>query len=369
MASPECDRCEEWRRKGATYCGECGRFLGDGCPMCQMWKDRGAAFCGECGGALDRPPAEKRKGNIFHTIIKFSAALFLLSVVCALLADITSAGNILDALENKSLGFYIPLGLEDIVLFRLSGTGLSAYFVIELAVIGLFGAYATYRTFAVRKECGDDPDRMAHTDLSAAASILCVTLATSLIYLMFMAAGGHTADTSWMDRYSRWEMMFMLTNAGLQEELAYRLVLIGIPMAVIAFAKYRDVKCWRFLLGGFGMSKAAFILILVSSAIFGLGHYDGWGWVKVIDAFAGGILFAYAYSEYGLHVCVLIHFVNDTLTLFPGGIFIELAMMGLGLIILIYWIIKPNRSAYRFTDMPSMPPRPEGKVLSMWERH
>ena len=100
MASPECDKCEEWHRKGATYCGECGRFLGDGCPMCQMWKDKGAAFCGECGRALDRPPAEKRKGNIFHTIIKFSAALFLLSVVCALLADIASAGNILDALEN-----------------------------------------------------------------------------------------------------------------------------------------------------------------------------------------------------------------------------------------------------------------------------
>lgn len=339
----------------------------DGCDMCQMWQEKGASYCGNCGRPLRTAPAGG--GGFIHALIKICVALVLIGATCALAFLTANYGNITEALEGVGISFYIPLGFTDIRLFQMSGSVLNAYFAFELVAIGFFVAYAVHRTLTVRRESGGDPERVSHSDFNATSSLTAVLLGTSLIYLVVMALVGYTPDTSWLEDIDERLLMFLLANAGFQEEIAYRAMLIGLPLAAVAFAKYRSARCWRLVLGGFGMSKAALILIVASSVIFGLAHYDGWGWVKIADAFIGGVLFAYAYTEYGLHVCVIMHFVNDTLSLFAGGILIELLLMGLGIIILVYWIVKADRSKLNMANLPGIPGQPEGGLSEVWKRH
>ncbi len=341
----------------------------DGCEMCQIWRERGASYCGSCGRALRTVPAGNAKGGFIHSLAKACAVLVLIGAVCAVVFLVANYGNIVNVLRGIGLSVYIPLGLADIRLFWLSGPALEAYFVLELAAIVFFIAYAVRRTLAAKRESGGDGERVYRSDFVAASSLTAVLLGASMAYIMAMALIGYVPDSSWLEEYDEWLIAFMLANAGFQEEIAYRVILIGLPLAVIAMVRYRGVRNWRLLLGGFGMSKATLVLIVVSSVIFGLAHYDGWGWVKIINAFIAGILFAYAYTEYGLHVCVIMHFMNDTLTLFAGGILIELALMGLGIVVLIYWIVKADRSKLNVAGLPGFPGQAEGKVSDVWKRH
>lgn len=343
--------------------------VNDECEMCQMWRERGASYCGNCGRVLRTAPAKSREGGFIHYMTKICTILVLIGAVCALLILTANYGNITDAIDGIGLNIYIPLGVADIKLFQISGPVLEAYFVFELVAIGFFIIYATHRTLTVKRESGNDPERVSRSDLSAASSLTAVLLGTSLIYLVAMAIVGYSPDSSWLEEYDEWLIAFLLANAGFQEEIAYRMILIGLPLTAIALVKYRSAKCCKLLLGGFGMSKATLILVVVSSVIFGLAHYDGWGWVKIADAFIGGILFAYAYAEYGLHVCVIMHFVNDTVALFTGGILIELALMGLGIVILAYWIVKADRSKLNISSLPGIPEQPEGGFSEIWKRH
>ena len=123
------------------------------------------------------------------------------------------------------------------------------------------------------------------------------------------------------------------------------------------------------------MSKAAFILIVVSSVLFGLAHFDGWGWSKVPDAALGGLLFAYIYVQYGLYASILAHCANDVLTTvtYTVGAGVEsmalLGFLGLGFVTIIYWFLKPNMDAVDVRKMKNFPDKLEVNLLDQWKRY
>jgi membrane protease YdiL (CAAX protease family) len=99
-------------------------------------------------------------------------------------------------------------------------------------------------------------------------------------------------------------------------------------------------------MGGFGMSKIAIILIIISGIIFGLAHYPGWDdqvW-KVASAAIGGIFFGYLFVRFGLYAAIFMHFITDYLSSFNwmgvGGlsIIVSFLLLGTGFIAIFYII-------------------------------
>lgn len=156
-----------------------------------------------------------------------------------------------------------------------------------------------------------------------------------------------TADNAWVYLYE-------LANASVYEEIAFRVLLLGAPMAlgsvVLRILEVnRSGGAWRggtspgrhiagavrYLLGGKvrrTSSKetllAAWAFLLGSSAVFGFAHLPGWGWWKVAPSFVAGIGFGYLFLRHGVGAAILAHFVNDyafslVVPLGYGGIALE----------------------------------------------
>lgn len=138
-----------------------------------------------------------------------------------------------------------------------------------------------------------------------------------------------TAKTAWV-------LLYELGNAGVYEEFAFRLLLIGLPMALgSVILRIMEVNrggmwngrgsagrhiagAWRYLIGGVVRSDspretvlASWVFLVASSAIFGLAHAPGWGSWKVIPAAVAGLGFGYLFLRYGIGAAILAHFVND----------------------------------------------------------
>lgn len=364
------------------------------CPMCQKWLEQGARFCASCGKPrIDfSPPANSRPTAVvfsathdttartppfFRTTILVSALLVTLIIANNTFLTIFFFGDIVDSWSGWALGFGLTYGFGDVLLFRYSGTGVAVVFGICIIAEALCLGYAVYRLIDAlnREKTQNDGFCVERSGLPAASSSLCVSLILSVILLLIAAMSGNSADTGWMSEYSDLQMLFLLTKAGLEEEILLRVVWIGIPMAALAIIINKDRRSWQYLMGGFGMSKTAFALIVFSSVLFGLAHLSGWGWGKVPDAIMSGLIFGYLYTEYGLYAAVIAHTANDTLSslLYTFGEGIEVAVMllllALGLVILIYWILKLSGSRVDVSAIPLFPGKLETGLLGQWKRH
>ena len=352
----------------------------DDCEMCQIWRERGAKFCSHCGKALDPVPqiGKKNDFDILHLFLLLTITVVVFIVVNNLVYCIVNFGGIsADISSNLKVAVYVPLGIDDLVLTRLRGTAVSVIFALDLVIIGVCLAYAVYSFYRgyMNEQATGDTDYTEKTGLVGCSTILAVSLLLSVIYIMMTAVSGNAPDTSWMSSFTDFEMVFYLTRAGVIEEIMYRVFWIGVPMVVVALIVARNSRCWQFLLGGFGMSKAAFILLVVSSVLFGLAHLNGWGWSKVPDAALGGLLFGYIYIQYGLYASILAHCANDVMSTIGytiGTGVHSLALLGLlflGLVTLISWFIKPNMDAVDIRRMKDYPDKLEVNLLDQWKRY
>ncbi len=138
---------------------------------------------------------------------------------------------------------------------------------------------------------------------------------------------------------NEWSLLYELTHASVYEEIAFRLMLIGVPMALgslvlRAIEVNRSGGTWRgppspgrhllgsfrYLLGGTLRRTstketfvAAWALLLTSSTFFGLAHAPGWGWWKVLPSAIGGLAFGYLFLRHGITAAILGHFMQDYL--------------------------------------------------------
>ena len=159
-----------------------------------------------------------------------------------------------------------------------------------------------------------------------------------------------------------WEHLYSLPEAPVMEELADRVLFIGIPLYFIHHwgirkrAKHRAVKAesrdgwsplldargqyvqgspevneepdvdglfktiislfqrknWKYILGGgFQIDTRTFMVLLVSSFIFALGHI-GWDWTKLFPTFLGGIMLGMLFLKKGVHACIMLHFAINS---------------------------------------------------------
>ena len=112
------------------------------------------------------------------------------------------------------------------------------------------------------------------------------------------------------------------TYAAVVEEIGFRLILIGLPLALVASAKANmgRSRALVFLKALFcpgaldrdlkkTLRPLMAFLVLASSAAFGLVHvlFGAWEPGKALTATIAGLVMAFCFVRYGLHVSMLVH--------------------------------------------------------------
>lgn len=315
------------------------------CHVCGVPLPKDAAFCPNCGAvkaslvgkplpyASPRIWAEQmsRPKIPFRVTAKSIAAVTLLSIffmslllLFTLIYGVSITGPaILDRTGNLAdYGVFLVLPIF-VTLFILSGPALFAYYIFLIFAIVASAAwvYATSaRTFT--KEILGKAKSREHSAMFDTFALLCATLFFTYAIVVLVILFGGDVGTG-VSTGTTADALFLLANAAVWEELAVRVLLIGVPLLLInaAMNKMRKGAHHYILGGGFKFGILETLLVVVSSIIFGVAHWvGGWPAWKIPDAAVAGLAFGYLFLRHGLPSAILLHFVNDYLTL-PTDLF------------------------------------------------
>ena len=312
-----CDRCGEARAEGSRYCAFCGEEQRDDCPDCDAFRSGGALYCGSCGKRLGHPPVQRptEPGSDISLAKKLClvmvpiAALLLIAEFCFMIGG---TFTVFDWCATQSMNI---LGLVPnlVVLTTISGTALQvAWLLIEASVI-LSLALVAYQTWKGMSEEGRAEEKIEKTPLFGIGYMFAAMMAVNIIIMVVNMIFGKSIEIpDGMDTGNTPAALLEFADAAVWEEVISRLVPIGIPMAIVALANRK--KGWpAYILGGFGLSKLAVALILISSLMFGFAHMSGWGILKVAPTFFTGMMMGWLYCRFGIHASIAFHFLVDYL--------------------------------------------------------
>lgn len=373
-----CSGCERAREAGQRFCPECGEEVGrEDCPRCSEYRAAGRRFCGACGkrlGAPERasrePPAEV---SPLRWIALFAAPLAAVILLIEGGAMLAGTGIVWDWCADHSMNI---LGLVPhlVVITTIHGTALQiAWILIEIAVVLSLG-YVAVRSWRTMKDGeGTMLERAERTDLYAVGAVYAMTLVLDLVIMLISSSAGHGIEVpDELTTGFHAEALLSYADAGVWEEVISRVVPMGVPMTIAALAMRRR-KAWRFLLGGFGISKLTLVLIVISALMFGFAHASGWGFSKVAPTFVSGLLFGYLYAKVGVHASISVHFLTDYLAvvsytdILPLTLLMSLATIAfiiIGAVCILRYAMKAGEAKRRVQDMETWVPDESESIFS-----
>jgi len=244
---------------------------------------------------------------------------------------------------DAAVFLYVPVPAPVIVFVSQDKTLFLSYFALIVAITFLVGGYYAIRerkeTWNAVKAPLDAIGRRLRSR-SAWVAIAQVWMAVTffqvaVIEFLILIQIEPTSPINLTSR-NAWVLLYELANAGVYEELTFRVLLIGVPMALGSLVvRIMEVNrgasgngpgsagryiggAWRYLFGGVLRRNspkeahvAAWAFLFASSAIFGLAHAPGWGSWKVIPSMVAGLGFGYLFLRHGVGAAILAHFVND----------------------------------------------------------
>jgi len=224
----------------------------------------------------------------------------------------------------------VPVGL-----FLLSGIALQAYYTLLLAAMAASVIYIIYK--AVGPLAGlirdKDAEPVKNTALFEMTVLFAALYAIEIAFILIINAAGIVTESP-IDDVDLITLMYSLLNASVWEEVVSRILLIGVPMLVIALAQgNRETKLWKYLTGGFGMSRGVLLFIFFSAAMFGLAHVPGWAPWKFFSTFLFGLIAGYLFVKYGVYATIAMHFLTNYL-MSSEWMFGDGGMVVLGLVLL-----------------------------------
>lgn len=315
-----CDRCPVNKAKGNLYCVECGEDLSHyQCPSCDIHREMGDRFCPDCGQELNPLP----KKSVCRQILDISGLIITAVLACYILIESITAiygiPIVWDHLPTYTHHLFVVIP-KVVSFYSFSGPAVQVYYLLIMAGV-LVCVYQLFkRSYRPTKEEG--LEGLKRTPMYEMFTLFAALYFIEMTYIVILKMAG--VDVSSPIDEDQWELMFDLLNASIYEELVCRVLYLGLPMLIIALILRKKDDVWyRYLLGGFGMNRAAIVLILFSALMFGFGHLGGWGWWKILPTFLFGLMSGYLYCKYGLYVTVCMHFLTDYLssaTWLGGGI-------------------------------------------------
>ncbi len=288
------------------------------CDDCDKCKALGYKFCIKCGESFMetaqvpeyRVHGKNGPSNMLDAIVLPMTVFMIMAIILSLFIVITNFGLGMRFITDNPQAIYLFLPFY-VKIGTVSGVAAQAYWsFIGVVMIAscLLVLYDSRDLFRLNNENYLRDSKK--TPLYIIGLLLGGTLMIEAIITVIMIAAG--VDIKVPETLLNMELpeaLFLFTEAGVWEEIAFRLVLFGVPMAIIAAGAGRR-DCLKFLFGGFGMSKAALVFLIISSVIFASAH-GGWGSWKIITIFPGALMMGYAFARFGLHASIAVHVLND----------------------------------------------------------
>jgi membrane protease YdiL (CAAX protease family) len=276
-------------------------------------------------------------------VVLISVSSYLVSLAVGLVLFFSTADGLHTAsrvIRGIPLDFFagaysptIPLRTSIGALF----TGIWAVFVICM-----FFAWRSRRGFltSIRESISESLSFARTSYLYLMPVIATALFASTVLIEEFQATQGvQTGNLNFPPKTSPYFILINLAFAPINEEFAFRMTTIGIPLGIaLVFLYWSDpkisgiIKKIRLVVvallsperakvemgyknvhsnGLFkGISVPEWILILVTSLYFGLAHLlagGGWEIGKVSTAFLAGFMLAIVYVTYGAYASILLH--------------------------------------------------------------
>lgn len=331
------------------------------CPFCGTRIPPRGYYCPVCGAVRPSmafsgvpPPGDRRaqshpiypvlaqpKKSDLRAVVKAVTAFAMLTLVADVLLSLYTlvygarvvVPDILNSWEGYTFFIILPVMVP---LFEVSGTALAAYYFLLIAIIFascLWVLFTSLPGFA--KELSMKAKPREHSPLFETSGLVFATLFLSVVVALI----ARPSEEELPDLGTLSESLFLLANASVWEELAVRVLLIGVPMMVVDLIRRSLRKDWYayILGGGFELGALEVALLVFSSVMFGFAHYaGGWGAWKILPTTVGGLAMGYLFLRYGLATAIMLHFTTDYLSM-PGEVFHSTALTALlGLAILLW---------------------------------
>ncbi|MBU4032515.1 MAG: CPBP family intramembrane metalloprotease [Candidatus Thermoplasmatota archaeon] len=232
-----------------------------------------------------------------------------------------------------------------IVLFTFEGMAFQAWHFLMLGI--LISAFVAAKHDMLRSWLSSKgkliksltvPEKVT-SSLENVAKLYMASISFSILYFIFLAAINVEMNSPDFDSWSRPELIYGLFSASVFEELISRVLLIGIPLAIIGLMKNQKEPFKKLLGGGMDLTKLTFGLIMFSSVIFALAHVGSWDFWKVPQVLVTGMALGWAFVRYGLHASILVHFSinlsSSALKIWPDN----LALEGILSVIILIWLV------------------------------
>lgn len=281
------------------------------------------------------------------------AAICSIVLVFELITAFRFSWDIFSALGGYVGSIFIITPVPTAIL-SISGAALQFYYVFLLAAMGvsvvyiLCGAVGPLSRFARDR----DSEAVKNTALFEMAVLFAALYAIQFAFILLVQAAGVDTESP-IDDSDLIALMYSLLNAAVWEEVVSRVLLIGVPMLFAGLiVKKEGAKWWRYLIGGFGMSRGVIIFIFFSAAMFGLAHVPGWDLWKFVPTFLFGLIAGYLFVKYGVYATIAMHFLTNYLMssdwMFgDGGVTIGLVMFGVMILGIPYvWVYSKRGFRY-----------------------
>lgn len=293
--------------------------------MCNESRARGHRFCRWCGSELEAPISEPETGKaaFFCGICIMIVCIAIL--VMELIVAFYQSPYVFENLHDYRNGMLIITPVP-VVLFYISGGALQAYYIALLAAVLISVLILVYKVLeAVEKQVKEkDTEAVKESALFEMSVLFAATYVIQMAFILIIMAMGIDVESPIISEGDgHWEEMFLLLEASVWEEIVSRVLLIGVPMlAIAAVLRHRnvrseldpDTKLWRYLTGGFGITRIAVVFIFFSAIMFGIAHVPGWDLWKFFPTFMVGLVMGYLFVKHGLFAAIGIHFLTDYLS-------------------------------------------------------
>ncbi len=303
-----CDRCEEAAKEGCRFCPKCGEPL-DSCTMCAEYARKGYEFCGRCGRSLTEPA--KKEDFIVEKTVFITVICVAVMLVIEAIAMLWHSVDTYTFLKDASMDIILLLP-SMITVGTISGVSLQLFWIFVLVTIIVSCIIIAYQSRTILdKNSPNFIPRIRSTPVYWIALFFGSYLILSIIISAVEGALGYRIILpEELPSGTSSEAIFTYAQAAVWEEVISRLIPIGIPMMIVAgLCGHKD--CLRYLFGGFGVTRVALVLIVISAVIFGMAHEGAWGGAKIIPTVIGGLLMGYLYVRFGIHASIVFHFLLD----------------------------------------------------------
>ncbi|OPY26527.1 MAG: CAAX amino terminal protease self- immunity [Methanomassiliicoccales archaeon PtaU1.Bin030] len=228
---------------------------------------------------------------------------------------------------------------------ELGGWPFFIYYILLVAAIGASLVWAVAKSLRpLVSELKVEYPKQGHSPLYIIGTVLMAIIAFNVIYYLIVGVAGINPSTPSFSTRELWQTLFGFAHASVWEEVASRVLLIGVPLLLIDLVRRTrnpDLQMRRvsnYLLGGgFAIGKKEALLMVFSGLMFGAAHVFSWDLYKVLPAAVAGLAFAYLFLRLGVYASILMHFGIDfmsvPLSVFPDNYAVT---MLLGLAILVW---------------------------------